>query len=92
MGSCYKIYAVYDKGKWIGSYTTDAVEKLLGIPKNQVPIYANDRGKQARGRYTFQLDSSENWGEEFKKEWDKSRLKLLNTGRRAHGSNGRKQA
>lgn len=90
MGVCYKIYAVYDNGKWIGSYTTDAVEKLLGIPRNQVPIYAHDGDKKARGRYTFRPDNPESRGEEFKKEWDKARLRILNAGRGAHGCNGRK--
>lgn len=81
MGS-YKIYAVYDNGRWIGSYTTDAIEKLLGIPKNQAPIYAHDVTKKARGRYTFRLDETESRDKAWKSEWDRERLKLLNAGRR----------
>ncbi len=81
MGS-YKIYAVYDNGKWIGSYTTDAIEKLLGIPKNQAPIYAHDVTKKARGRYTFRLDDAESWDAAWKREWDRARKKLINSGRR----------
>jgi len=78
----YKIYAVYNNGKWIGSYTTDAIEKLLGIPKNQAPIYAHDVTKKARGRYTFRLDDVESRDQVWKREWDRARLKLLNAGRR----------
>ena len=83
MGSC-KIYAVYDNGRWIGSYTTDAIEKLLGIPKKQAPIYASDVTKKARGRYTFRLDDTdtESWDQVWKREWDRARLKLMNAGRR----------
>jgi len=81
MGS-YKIYAVYDNGKWIGSYTTDAIEKLLDIPKKQAPIYASDITKKARGRYTFRLDDMESRDQIWKREWDQARLKLLNAGRR----------
>lgn len=81
MGSC-KIYAVYDNGRWIGSYTTDAIEKLLGIPRKQTPIYASDVTKKARGRYTFLLDDMESRDQVWKKEWDRARLKLLNAGRR----------
>ncbi|WP_313260860.1 hypothetical protein [Lacrimispora sp.] len=36
-----KIYAVYDEGERIGSYTPEVAEMVLGIPKYKVSGYAN---------------------------------------------------
>jgi len=78
-----KIYAVCDDGKWIGSYTSDAAAKLLGIPRGLVSSYASS-GVKALKRYTFQVvaDANEIPGISWEDRWDLTRLRLLEQGRK----------
>lgn len=53
-----KIYAVYDDGEWMGSYTPEVAEIVLGIPKYKVSTYAK-RAALYKRRYTFTLEVQE---------------------------------
>lgn len=37
-----KIYSVFDKGEYIGSYTPDVAEMVIGIPQYRVQAYAKE--------------------------------------------------
>ncbi|WP_313182086.1 hypothetical protein [Lacrimispora sp.] len=77
-----KIYDVFDNGEWIGSYTADAITKLYKVPRAMIMAYASS-GTRAQRRYTFASVMSIEKGsglDKWKAEWDRARLKLLETG------------
>lgn len=89
-----KIYAVYDDGEKIGSYTAAEAEEELGIPKKQVAIYEKNEWKY-QGRYSFlpkEVPQKEAPGEKkyisngLALDWDfTTRMLLAVGGRKAHG-------
>ncbi len=85
-----KLYVVYDKQAGdcrIGSYTSEAAEKLLGISKYKVSVYADQRTRY-QGRYLFVKEEDEVLG----LKWDAVRYKILAEGRKKHGNKNHKEA
>ena len=85
-----KIYVVYDKqvgGCRIGNYSSEAAEKLLGISKYKVSVYA-DQQTRYQGRYLFVREEDEM----IKLKWDAARYKLLSEGRKKRGNKNHKEA
>lgn len=76
-----KIYSVYGNNGRIGSYSAEVAEKLLGIDRNKVSVYA-DQGTRYKGEYLFVAEDEKL----FETEWDAARYKLLAGGR---GKNGK---
>lgn len=72
MGS-KKIYSVYDNGERIGSYTAEDAEKLLGIQKSQVAVYAKNDWKYSK-RYSFVPEnyepSAKRFNDKLANDWD----------------------
>jgi len=93
-----KIYAVYDDGEKIGSYTAAEAEKELGIPQKHVSAYAKNNWKY-QGRYNFSPQEGFQEGIQNKEpreksyigsglalDWDFTTKMLLAVGgRKAHG-------
>lgn len=93
-----KIYAVYDDGERIGSYTAAEAEEELGIPQKHVSAYAKNNWNY-KGRYSFSpqegLQDSPQKEEPREKsyisnelaiDWDfTTRMLLAVGGRKAHG-------
>jgi hypothetical protein len=52
-----KIYSVFDEGEYIGSYTPDVAEMVIGIPQYRVQAYAKDNLLYHK-RYSFELEDS----------------------------------
>lgn len=52
-----KIYIVYDNGEYIGSWTPEVAQTVLGIPKYRVQAYAKEKLLYHK-RYSFELESS----------------------------------
>lgn len=52
-----KIYSVFDKGEYIGSYTPDVAEMVIGIPQYRVQAYAKEN-LLYHNRYSFELEDS----------------------------------
>ncbi|WP_312448441.1 hypothetical protein [Lacrimispora sp.] len=82
-----KIYAVYDEGERIGSYTPEVAEMVIGIPKNKVSGYATQKSKYKK-RYTFIPEELEykKEVERIENDWNFTvRALPLMLGRKAHG-------
>lgn len=52
-----KIYAVLDNGEYIGSWTPEVAQLVIGIPKYRVHTYAENK-LVYHGRYSFELEST----------------------------------
>jgi len=78
-----KIYNVNADNERIGSYTAEAAEKLLGIPKNKVSVYVDQRTRY-QGKYLFIPEDKEQ--ELFELKWNAARFELLASGRKVHGA------
>ena len=69
-----KIYEVYDNEKYIGSYTPKVAEKIIGIPRSSVQMYAKGNMIYHK-RYRFELGYSELTMREYDKKLEED-LKL----------------
>ena len=76
-----KIYSVYADNERIGGYTAEAAEKLLGVSKNKVSVYA-DQQTRYQGKYLFIPEDKEDL---FELKWNAARFELLASGRKVHG-------
>nr|DAM14506.1 MAG TPA: hypothetical protein [Caudoviricetes sp.] len=84
-----KLYVVYDKQAGdcrIGSYTSEAAEKLLGVSKYKVSVYA-DQHTRYQGRYLFVKEEDEI----MELKWDAARYKILAEGRKKCGNKNYKE-
>lgn len=66
-----KIYAVYDDGERIGSYTAAEAEEELGIPQKHVSAYAKNNWNY-KGRYSFSPQEGFQEGPQNKEPREKS--------------------
>lgn len=71
------IYALYDKGKYIGDYTAKEISQICGVSGSRVSTFAGI-GKIVDGRYRFEaVDTVVNWDPPLKKEWNQRRREIL---------------
>lgn len=70
-----KIYSVFDKGEYIGSYTPDVAEMVIGIPQYRVQAYAKEN-LLYHNRYSFELEDSGSLTAKEKNEKLENELRL----------------
>lgn len=67
-------YRLYSNNKFIGIYSASKIEKVLGIPRRDVILFAENNLIYIN-RYRFERDDS--YYMKFKKEWNKYRFMIL---------------
>ena len=67
-------YRLYSNNKFIGIYSASKIEKVLGIPRRDVILFAENNLIYIN-RYRFERDDS--YYMKFKKEWNKYRFIIL---------------
>ena len=67
-------YRLYSNNKFIGIYSASKNEKVLGIPRRDVILFAENNLIYIN-RYRFERDDS--YYMKFKKEWNKYRFMIL---------------
>lgn len=70
-------YRLYSNNKFIGIYSASKIEKVLGIPRRDVILFAENNLIYIN-RYRFERDDS--YYMKFKKEWNECRFMILNSG------------
>lgn len=71
------IYALYDKGQYIGDYTAKEISQICGVSGSRVSTFA-EIGKIVNGRYCFEaVDIVVKWDQSLKKEWNQRRREIL---------------
>ena len=67
-------YKLFEHDTFIGIYTGKEISDMLNISTNMINNYANDK-RAYNKRYYFEVEENL---DDLKKEWDDSRLSILN--------------
>jgi hypothetical protein len=80
-----KLYALYDRGYFMGEYSAPEASALLKIPSATISSYGNS-GVKILGRFTVEVIEPSARRDLLAEEWDKVRIEILTIGRCKYGS------
>lgn len=80
-----KLYALYDRGYFMGEYSAAEASALLKIPSATISSYGNS-GAKILGRFTVEVMEPSCKRDLLAEEWDKVRIEILTRGGCKHGA------
>ncbi len=80
-----KLYALYDRGDFMGEYSAPEASALLKIPSATISSYGNS-GDKILGRFTVEVIEPSSKRDLLAEEWDKVRIEILTRGGCKHGA------